>query len=98
MNNIIIQLLLQGLINILQGAPESQALLLDLDVELVPSHPVNVLDPVLRGHRDLVPIGLQQLHAGLSVLLHVDGEVEAQVGHVSLVRLKCLEVPFKDQL
>ena len=53
---------------------------------------MDVLDDVLVRHRDRGPVRLQILHPGLPQLLGHDGEVEAQVLHVSLVGLEVEQV------
>ena len=55
-------------------SPERIALLPDLPVELEVGHKVNVLYPILVGHRDLVTIGLQQLDLVLAEVADGDGE------------------------
>ena len=72
-------------------SPEGNALVPDLPVQLEVGHEVNVLDPIVRGDRDRVPLGLQELHPGLPELLHCYGEVKAQVLYVSLVRLEIVQ-------
>ena len=42
--------------------PEGVTLSPDLLVELEVGHEVDVLDPILGRHRDVVAVGLQQLH------------------------------------
>ena len=67
--------------------PESVALLPDLLVEFVVCDEVDVLDPVVLGDGDVAAVGLQVVNGGRADVLRHDGEVQAQVLDVPVVRL-----------
>merc|ERR1719234_2735287 len=71
--------------HISQTIPESTALGLDLPVQLVVCHKVDVLNPVLRGHWYGITLRLQQLNPSLTKLLHNHSEVNPHI---------ILNVPF----
>ena len=73
--------------DVTQALAEGVGLGADLVVELVVGHEVDVLDPVLVGHRDLGAAGLEVLGLGGADLLGDDGEVEVQVLDVAVLGL-----------
>ncbi len=64
----------------------------NLPVELVVRHEVDVLDDVVIADDDGGPVGLEVVDAGLAQLFRDDGEVQAEVLDVSLVRLQIEQV------
>ena len=69
--------------------PESIALLLDLFVEFVISHQMNILNPVLIGDSNIIPISFQQFNPVLTKVFNSNGEVQSKVLHIPII---CFQV------
>eukprot|EP00960_Hanusia_phi_P043941 756356-Hanusia_phi.AAC.4 len=78
--------------HVLEAAEEGVALPLDLLVEPVVGHEVDVLDLVGGGDFDVGAPGNELVHLSSSRLVYCDGEVQRQVPHVPLVVLEVHQV------